>query len=84
MAVVGDINTLRYHVVTSFTRENLVCISKGNRVGKEFMTEEQSLHHAEDNFVGAKFRALPVDPVNTGFVKELSSAHAELKIITGR
>jgi hypothetical protein len=48
------------------------------------MTEERSFHHSEDNFVGAKFLALPVDSVNTGFVKKLPSAHAELKIVTRR
>jgi hypothetical protein len=46
--------------------------------------EERSFHHSEDNFVGAKFLALPVDSVNTGFVKKLPSAHAELKIVTRR
>ena len=48
------------------------------------MTKRCSFHHSEDNFIGAKFLALPVDPVNTGFVKKLPSTHAELKIVARR
>jgi len=48
------------------------------------MTEEHSFRHSEDDFVGTKFVALPIGPVNTGFLKKPASAHAELKIVTGR
>src|SRR5437660_1219427 len=40
--------------------------------------------HSEDDFVGPESFALPVDPVNAGFVKVILQPKTEEKIVAGR